>query len=140
MRRFALHIALLLVWCIGFQPVAQAMGMHDGFAGRAETTTQAVVAGDDTQNEMHSMHGMHGQKCHMEKSATTKAPATAASSGCRCGGHCVMPGCMGTVAAIAPMTFTRAFDRFTDSYAVAEVPVRPLAAHGLDLIRPPSKS
>ncbi|SEQ17907.1 hypothetical protein SAMN04488038_104194 [Solimonas aquatica] len=139
MRRFSAHIALLLIWCIGFQPVAQAMGMHGVLSGKAKTAAQVMALSDVGPHEMHAMHGMHGQKCHMEKSAATKAQAPTASS-CQCGGHCVMPGCVGTVAAIAPMTFTRAFDRFTDSYAVAEVPVRPLAAHGLDLIRPPSKS
>jgi hypothetical protein len=137
MCRFALHIALLVVWCIGFQPVAQAMGAHGAFAGKPQTTTQVTAAGSEAPHEAHSMHA---QKCHMQQAAAMKAPALSSASGCPCGGHCVMPGCVGAIAAIAPMTFARAFDRFTDSYFISEVPVHPLAAHGLDLIRPPSKS
>ncbi len=133
MRRLAAHIALLLVFCIGFQPFAQAMG------GRCMAGGDPMVSAvQGMDHDAHAGHQMQGMSEHQEHQTT--AVADSAADRCHCGSSCVMPGCIGVAAVIATTVFPQWFAQFPDTYSSRQEAPQPRAAHGLDLIRPPSRS
>jgi hypothetical protein len=143
MRRPYSHVLLaLLAWCIGFQPVALALGtrcMHG-----SETEQVAAMPGD--AHAMHAMHQMHdisgheGHGQHASGDSDATGDPKAGAQGCECGCNCAMPGCLGSAPALGPMSSSPLISDSSSDHATPESLSRLRAAHGLDLIRPPSKS
>lgn len=143
MRHPARHfLLLLLAWCVGFQSTLWAMP--------ADCESQSVSVSHGMVAELGQPHAGHH---HMPGMVMTQAHdgmlvaeqthphlqhsthLLSADCGCKCGGlHC---GSSATVSA------SRSADQFTGDgpvYIRAELPASPESGHGLDLIRPPSKS
>ncbi len=129
----------LLAMCIGFQPVA--LGLEARCAHAA--ATQQVVATSDDAHALHQMQGMSGHEGHAQH-ATNDGNAEdsrkVGTQACDCGCNCAMPGCLGSAPALGPMNSSSLVSDSTAIYAAPESLSRLRAAHGLDLIRPPSRS
>ena len=142
-RPLSTLVSLLLAWCIGFQPVAQAMGVR---CLHGSGSPSAVVAEADDAHSMHVTHavqdmvGHEGHALHMADAMSSDEAPDRDSKGCDCGCTCAMPGCLGSVPAVCPTSTHPLVSVSTAVHPSAEFLSRPRAAHGLDLIRPPSKS
>lgn len=138
-RPFSLLLLALLAWCIGLQPVALAMGARCAHA----SGTEQVGATPSDAHAMHQMHDMSGHEGHAQHAASdgvVSDSADAGAHGCQCGCNCAMPGCMGSAPALGPVNSSALVSNLTAIHAASESLSRLRAAHGLDLIRPPSKS
>lgn len=137
---------LLLAWCVGFQSTALATGMRCAHAQAAKVESgQAMPASmhhagmampmDDSHRSAHQHHHMGGDAPN-----SPDHPAKAAKVGCECGCNCATVGCVGGGPGIAAMTSGGVFLAAPAAFLLQEAPSSLRAAHGLDLIRPPSKS
>lgn len=147
MRPSAFRLFVLLIaWCVGFQSTATATGMRcaHGKAAMSES-------GSPMPAGMH--HG--GMAMPMDKASpaahqhhhmgsdTTLAPdvkISTAKIGCERGCNCMTVGCVGSGPGIASLSSTRFFAAAPAAFPLQEAPSSLCSAHGLDLIRPPSKS
>lgn len=140
MRRHSFHaVLLLLAWCIGFQPVAQAMGAR--CAHSSATAKAALAVGSPDEHAMHRMHAVSGHEGHTQMAAQMSEKGEKTAGGrCQCGCNCAMPGCVGSAPGIATLTSMRSFGDSSGHFRSHEMASHLRAAHGLDLIRPPSTS
>lgn len=133
-------LPVLLAWCIGFQPIAQAMGarcLHDG------GSSAPVVAMADDAHAMHALAGDAGHEAHARHDASAEdagGTAKAGASACECGCDCAMPGCLGSAPVMGPTSPDPPLAASRAIPPAGESRSRLRAAHGLDLIRPPSTS
>lgn len=143
MNRCARHFLLvLLAWCVVFQSTLWAMPA--GCDSESVSVRYGIVADSGLPHAGH--HHMPGMVMSQANDEMVAAQPTrfhlqhskhllSADCGCKCGGlHC---GSSATVSA------TRSADQFSGDgfvYIRAELFVSPEAGHGLDLIRPPSRS
>jgi len=137
---------LLLAWCVGFQSTAVATGMRCAHGQAAMTESGAampagmhhagmVMPMDDADPSAHEHHHMGG-----DSKASPDAPAKVTKIGCECGCNCATVGCVGGGPGIAGLTSSGVFTAAPAAFVLQEAPSSLRAAHGLDLIRPPSKS
>lgn len=143
MRRPARHLLLLLLaWCVAFQSTLWAMPAdcesESVSAPHVETTGLARPHAGH-----HHVPGMAMTQAHDEMLVAQQAHPhpqhsthlLSADCGCKCGGlHC---------GGSANVSATQSADQFSGARSVyirAELPASPESGHGLDLIRPPSKS
>lgn len=142
MRRHTFHVMLLLLaWSVGFQPVAEAMGGRCAQSGAAGMSMQD--AAPSNPHAMHSMSDVSGHEGHTRHVSSGEAPVDdmkMGGHGCQCGCSCAMPGCLGAAPGIAAVSSVRTFGDPDSKVVTLEVAAELRAAHGLDLIRPPSKS
>lgn len=143
MNRGARHFLLvLLAWCVVFQSTPWAMPA--GCDSESVSVRHGIVADPGLPHAGH--HHTPGMVMTQAHDAMVAAQPThshqqhskhlvSADCGCKCGGlHC------GTSATVSA---TRSADQFAGDgsvYILAEQFVAPEAGHGLDLIRPPSRS
>lgn len=147
MRAPAFRLFILLIaWCVGFQSTASAMGMRCAH-GRAATmeSSSAMPAGmhhagmampmSAAASSAHEHHHMGGHS-----KPWPEAKAESGKVGCYCGCNCATVGCVGSGAGIASLTSSHIFAAPPPAFRLHEASPGLRAAHGLDLIRPPSKS
>lgn len=139
-RPFPVFLLALLAWCIGFQSVALgarcADGSRTGQLGAAPDGAHAAHAALQAQD----MSDHDGCVQHLASDMDPSGSAADETHGCECGSYCAMPGCMGSASASGPVNPGALVCASTAIDAASESPARLHAAHGLDLIRPPSKS
>lgn len=137
---------LLLAWCVGFQSTATAMGMRCAHGRAAMTEPNAAMpagthhAGvampmDHADPAVHQHHHMG-----VDAKASPDAKTNVAKVGCQCGCLCTTVGCVGSGPGIASLTSSSFFAAASAAFPLQEAHSGLRAAHGLDLIRPPSKS
>lgn len=138
--------ALLIAWCVGFQSTATAMGMPCAHGRMTMTEPNAAMpagmhhAGmtmpmDHTDPAVHQHHHMGA-----DAKTTTDAKVSAAKVGCQCGCSCATIGCVSGGPGIASLTSSSFFAAAPAAFPLQEAHSGLRSAHGLDLIRPPSKS
>lgn len=143
-RPFFQLLILLLGLCVGVQSTASAMGMR---CAQAMGSDEAMPAGMhhgghhaakmmDTAGT--SQHAHHGAGMKSKSPLDTKTGI--GSLGCKCGCNCVSAGCTSSGAGIAGMPAAGFFEAAPAAFFVHEHFTGLRSAHGLDLIRPPSKS
>ncbi len=147
MRLSAFRLFVLLIaWCVGFQSTALASGMRCAHGQAAMTPSNAAMpagmhhAGmqmpmDDAHPSAHQHHHMGG-----DTRPSPDDPAKVTKVGCECGCNCATVGCVGGGPGIAAMMSSGVFLAAPAAFLLQEAPSSLRAAHGLDLIRPPSKS
>lgn len=135
----------LLVWCVGFQSVAAVAGVRCSHAAGPAAMAHDMPAG------MHHSAGMQMDHAAADAHAHHHADAQAATSpddaktglamlGCECGCNCASMGCVVNGLGIAGFSAGSAFDVPPARFSGQQPQAGLRAAHGLDLIRPPSKS
>ena len=135
---------LLIAWCVGFQSTATAMGMRCAHGQTAMTEPNAAMpaglhhAGMAMPMDDHSAHQHHDMGA--DTKASPDAKAGVAKVGCQCGCNCMTVGCVGGGPGIASLTSSSFFAAAPAAFPLQEAHSGLRAAHGLDLIRPPSKS
>jgi hypothetical protein len=147
MRLYAFRLFVLLIaWCVGFQSTATAMGTRcaHGKAAMAEMDA-AMPAGmhhagmampmDQASPSDHRHHHMGA-----DAKTATDAKTSATKVGCQCGCNCTTVGCVSGGPGIASLSSTHFFAAALAAFPLHEAPSSLRSAHGLDLIRPPSKS
>ena len=140
MRRPLSYLLLVLLsGCLGFQPVALALGARCAHGSWTEMR-DAVPNNVQSMHEMHDMSGHKGHGQHVRGAGDASDSPQAGLHGCECGCDCAMPGCLGNAPALAQMNSSPLISASAavDVYPESLSRLRP--AHGLDLIRPPSKS
>lgn len=147
MQLFAFRLFVLLIaWCVGFQSTATAAGMHCAHGPMAMTESNAAMpAGMHHAGMAMSMDDALATKHHRHHSgvdakASSDAQSVAAKVGCPCGCICASAGCVGGGPGIASVTSSSSFAAAPAAFPLQEAHSGLRAAHGLDLIRPPSKS
>lgn len=128
--------AILLAGCVAVQPVAQAMGaccVQARTSDRADPV-RAAAGLEPMHAAEHHVHPHHPPA--MATSATQPDPVPSGS--CACG--CDMAGCAGAASGLAARASTHAPMPSPAVYPETDPASRPRAAHGRDLIRPPSSS
>lgn len=139
-RPFSCLTLILLAWCIGFQPIALAMGVR---CTHGDGSPAPVAAMADDAHAMHAMGGHEGHSGHAQDVVGTQDASGASKAGapaCDCGCDCALPGCLGSAPAMGPTSSGPLVSASGTIRPAPESRSRLRAAHGLDLIRPPSKS
>lgn len=144
MRLSAFRLFVLLIsWCVGFQSTATAMGMPCAHGQMAMSESGASMpAGMHHAGMAMPMHDAH-QDHDMgggTKSLLPADKANVAKVGCQCGCNCVTVGCVGGGPGIVSLMSSSFFAAAPAAFPLQEAHSGLRAAHGLDLIRPPSKS
>lgn len=147
MRLSAFRLFVLLIaWCVGFQSTAIAMGMRCAHGKSAMSEMGAampagmhhsgmVMPMDQASPSAHQHHHMGA-----DAKASTDAKTSTAKVGCQCGCNCTTVGCVGGGPGIASLSSSRFFAAVPTAFPLQEALSGLRSAHGLDLIRPPSKS
>ena len=136
MRNRTFHVLiLLLAWCVGFQSTVSAMGVpcpHAGERGEAHHHHghDAGASDEVSAQASHHEHSGHGSQ------ASPSAATGISSLGCHCSGV----GCVSSGPGIASLFTTPYFETAPAFFDLQEDLAGLRVAHGLDLIRPPSKS
>lgn len=130
-----LRLALILWLTLSVPATAWASLMKADHCQRAKPA-QAVVSSQGP----HAMHeGMQIQDEHAQHRAQTGKTATSATNSCQCGCNCNDAHC--TPASFAAMAGHDLSESFPLAHGLRQMglrPAAPLAAHPLDLLRPPS--
>lgn len=126
-RAFRQLLSVLLIACLGFQPVLQAGVLP---CAQAATTEPAAAA------DPHAGHAMHDPGA-----ADAAAPEPAdAHAACDCGCSCAMAGCVGVAAALPSRAHAAGPRGAAVAFPFAGAILHRLAGHGHELIRPPSRA
>ena len=137
---------LLIAWCVGFQSTATAVGMRCTHGGTATTEPNAAMpAGMHHAGMAMPMHHAsqsehHAHHTGTDAKASPDAKASVAKLGCQCGCYCATVGCVSGGPGIASLTSSSFFAAAPTAFPLQEAHSGLRSAHGLDLIRPPSRS
>ena len=141
---FRLLIALL-AWCVGFQSVAAVTSARCSHAADAAAMALDMPASMDHGAGMQMDHAVADAHAHHHAGAQTAKPpgdvkTGLATLGCECGGNCASMGCVVNGLGIAGFSTGSALVVPLASFSGQQPLVGLRPAHGLDLIRPPSRS
>ncbi len=141
MRLPAVQFLILVVaMCVGLQSTAVAMGMSCAQPGSSSQAMPADLHHGDHAAAMHEQ-GMDMSDAGMTHHGHHGAEQTALDDlVCQCGDACVMASCIGGAPGIASSGITVINATTLIARAIPEPVTAPRSAHGLDLIRPPSRS
>lgn len=146
MRRHVIQILILLLsLCVGIQSTASATGMRcaSPMGSDSAMPTEMHHGGHDAgamvmDDASASHHEHHGSG--MQSKSSDDAKTGIASLGCQCGCNCISAGCTSSGSGIAGLCTASFFETAPATFPLHEFPASLRSAHGLDLIRPPSKS
>lgn len=135
-------LMVMLAMCVGIQSTASAMGMRCTKAGMS---LHAMPAGMHHGGQAPHVMGLGDAGTapygHHDDAKTSKgAKGTLGGLVCPCGAACAMAGCIGTGPAFGSSSVIGVYPTTRAEFAIQEHVSAPRAAHGLDLIRPPSRS
>lgn len=140
-------LMVMLAMCVGIQSTASAMGMRCTKAGMS---LHAMPAGMHHGGQApHVMElgdagmppsGMAPYGHHGDLKTSKGAKGTLGGLVCSCGAACAMAGCIGPGPAFASSSVIGVYPTTRAEFAIQEHVSALRAAHGLDLIRPPSRS
>lgn len=85
-----------------------------------------------------AQHAHHGSG--MQAKSPTDVKTGIDSLGCQCGCSCISAGCASSGSGIASLNPTGFFETAPTVFPLHEYPASLRTAHGIELIRPPSKS
>lgn len=137
-------LIVLLAWCVGFQSTAAAAGMRCSHEADSTTVAGAMPAGMHHGAGMKMDQAAADPHAHHRAGAQAKAPGEVktgiATLGCECGCNCASVGCVVSGLGIVGVNLDSFFDVMPARFVVQHAQNGLRMAHGLDLIRPPSKS
>ncbi len=154
MRSSAVHFLILLIaLCVGLQSTASATGMACAKLGSIEPATSAEMRHGDHSAAMHK-HDMHmpmnmdmgmgmgddGMTHHGHHGAVPNVTVAIDDLVCHCGAACAMASCTGSAPGMTSSGIAVVHSAALIALAIPEPVTAPRSAHGLDLIRPPSRS
>lgn len=135
---------LLIAWCVGFQSTAAAMGTRcaHGQAAMSEMGATMPAGMHHSGSAMDQISPSAHQHHHMGADAkpSTDAKTSTSKVGCQCGCICATVACGGGGPGIASFSSSGFFAAAPAAFPLQEALSGLRSAHGLDLIRPPSKS